>query len=177
VCVPRFDSALSKIPLMPKEGEDGEVNGADAWWNSTMPRPHDPSTQDKTLYKEGENTPRDEHVKLIQKYAGKPVPAGFRGIWDEIPPPERLNADIPHKVEKFVRASKVHKYDTEEEKRKKQKAYDNLSLAEQRAFDRAQSAASKKSEQDEADAVRTGLGRCACMRPQAIGFDHRSASD
>ena len=170
VCVPRFDSALSKIPLMPKEGEDAEVNGADAWWNSTMPRPHDPSTQDKTLYKEGDNTPRDEHIKLIQKYAGKPVPAGFRGIWDEIPSPERLNADIPHKVEKFVRASKVHKYDTEEEKRKKQKAYDNLSLAEQRAFDRAQSAASKKSEQDEADAVTTGSGRarCACMRPQVI---------
>lgn len=152
---------------MPKEGEDAEVNGADAWWNSTMPRPHDPSTQDKTLYKEGDNTPRDEHIKLIQKYAGKPVPAGFRGIWDEIPSPERLNADIPHKVEKFVRASKVHKYDTEEEKRKKQKAYDNLSLAEQRAFDRAQSAASKKSEQDEADAVTTG-----CLDVHAC--DHKS---
>ena len=165
VCVPRFDAALSKIPLMP-QGEEGEVNQAEAWWNSTMPRPRDPTTNNTTLFKEGDHTPRDEHVKLIEKYHGKAVPSGFRGLWDEIPAPDRLDADIPHKAERFARALKVHKYDTEEEKRRKQKAYDNLSLGEQRAFDRAQSAASKRSEQDEAEAVTMDPDRacCASMR-------------
>ena len=84
VVVPRFDPALAKIPVLPS-GEDGEVNQAEAWWNSTLKAPSDPTMQDRTLWKEGDATPREDAKQLISKYKGKPVPAGYRGFWDEIP--------------------------------------------------------------------------------------------
>jgi len=150
VVAPRFDPALAKIPFLPP-GEDGEVNQAEAWWNSTLKGAVDPTALDKTMWKEGDGTPREETKQLISKYKGKPVPAGYRGFWDDIPDPDRLDRDVDRTTEKFLKGMKVHKYDTEEEKRKKQKAYDAMSVAEQRKFDRAASAASKKSEQDDAD--------------------------
>ena len=152
VVVPRFDKAWSSVPLHGggTSGE-GEASAADLWWESTMPKPFDPSTKDTILWKEGDTTPREEARNLVHKYHGKAVPAGYRGLWDDIPEQDRLQQDLDRNQEKFVKSMKVHKYETEAEKKERIRKWEAMSLIEQRKFERAQSSMSQQSAQEEQD--------------------------
>lgn len=149
VVVPRFESALQTMAKLQGSTDNGDVSHAEVWWASTMPKPMDASELSKVMWKEGDSTPREEFKNLIDKYKGKEVPAGYRGVWDEVPAPDRLEADITVKNEIFLRKMTVHIEKTEEQIRKEKKAYDQLSLAEQRVFDRAQKAAKGQSDDEE----------------------------